>query len=91
MLYAFAIYVIWGQFTAVESQIQQEAGALKDILLFSQKFKETVREPVVRAVKNYARAVLETEWSALSSGPQPTEPIAHSPRWSRPSRKFSPR
>src|SRR5579863_6820701 len=47
VLYAFAIYVIWGQFTAVESQIQQEAGALKDLLLFSQKLQETVRDPMV--------------------------------------------
>jgi hypothetical protein len=68
VLYAFAIYVIWGQFTAVESQVQQEAGALKDLLLFSRQFKETVRDPIVHALKNYARSVLETEWSALSSG-----------------------
>jgi hypothetical protein len=68
VLYAFAIYVIWGQFTAVESQIQQEAGALKDLLLFSHRLKEAVRDPIVRALRNYGRAVLETEWSALSSG-----------------------
>lgn len=68
VLYAFAIYVIWGQFTAVESQVQQEAGALKDLLLFSRQFKESVRDPIQRALKTYGRGVLETEWSALSSG-----------------------
>jgi hypothetical protein len=68
VVYAFAIYVIWGQFTAVENEIQKESGALKDLLLFSQRLKETVREPMVRAVKGYARAVAETEWSALSAG-----------------------
>lgn len=67
VLYAFAIYVIWGQFATVESQIQQEAGALKDLLLFSRSLKEAVRDPIVRALKNYVRAVLETEWSALSN------------------------
>lgn len=72
MVYAFAIYVIWGQFTSVENEIQKESGALKDLLLFSQRLKETVREPVVRAVKTYARGVAETEWSALSAG-QDTE------------------
>lgn len=72
VVYAFAIYVIWGQFTAVENEIQKESGALKDLLLFSQHLKETVREPVVRAVKTYARGVAETEWSALSAG-QDTE------------------
>jgi hypothetical protein len=68
VVYAFAIYVIWGQFTAVENEIQKESGALKDLLLFSQRLKEAVREPIVRAVKSYARAVAETEWSALSAG-----------------------
>jgi hypothetical protein len=68
VVYAFAIYVIWGQFTSVENEIQKESGALKDLLLFSQRLKEGVREPVVRAVKTYARGVAETEWSALSAG-----------------------
>ena len=67
VVYAFAIYVIWGQFTSVENEIQKESGALKDLLLFSQRLKETVREPVVRAVKIYARAVAETEWRTLSA------------------------
>jgi hypothetical protein len=67
VVYAFATYVIWGQFTSVESEIRKESGALKDLLLFSNRLKETVREPMVRAVKNYARAVVETEWSALSN------------------------
>lgn len=67
VVYAFAIYVIWGQFAAVESEIQKESGALKDLLLFSQRLKETVREPMVRAVKTYARGVAETEWKALSA------------------------
>ena len=67
VVYAFATYVIWGQFTSVESEIRKESGALKDLLLFSNRLKEAVREPIVRAVKAYARAVVETEWSALSN------------------------
>jgi hypothetical protein len=67
VVYAFAIYVIWGQFTSVENEIQKESGALKDLLLFSQRLKETVREPTVRAVKIYARGVAETEWTTLSA------------------------
>jgi hypothetical protein len=68
VLYAFATYVIWGQFTAVENEILKESGALKDLLLFSNRLKDAVRDPIVRAVKNYARAVVEAEWSALSAG-----------------------
>jgi hypothetical protein len=67
VVYAFATYVIWGQFTSVENEIRKESGALKDLLLFSNRLKEAIREPVLRAVKIYARAVVETEWSALAS------------------------
>jgi hypothetical protein len=67
VVYAFATYVIWGQFTSVENEIRKESGALKDLLLFSNRLKESVREPMVRAVKIYARAVIETEWGALSN------------------------
>ena len=68
VVYAFAIYVIWGQFTAVENQIVAEAGSLKDLLLFSNPLKPATRDPVVRAVKSYSRSVVETEWKALSRG-----------------------
>jgi hypothetical protein len=68
VVYAFAIYVIWGQFTSVENEILQESGALKDLLVFSQRLKDTAREAMVRAVKIYARGVAETEWRALSAG-----------------------
>jgi hypothetical protein len=37
VVYAFAIYVIWGQFTSVENEILKESGALKDLLVFSQR------------------------------------------------------
>jgi Protein of unknown function (DUF4239) len=67
VVYAFATYVIWGQFTSVENEVRKESGALKDLLVFSNRLKEAVREPMVRAVKIYARAVVETEWSALSN------------------------
>jgi hypothetical protein len=68
VVYAFAIYVIWGQFTSVESEIQKETGALKDLLVFSRPLKDAMREPITRAVKNYARSVDDTEWRALSQG-----------------------
>lgn len=68
VVYAFATYVIWGQFAAVESQIQKECGALKDLILFSKRLKETTRDPIVRAVRAYARGVVESEWGSLSRG-----------------------
>ena len=67
VLYAFATYVIWGQFTAVENEILKESGALKDLMLFGNRLKANTREPMVRAVKSYARAVVDGEWRALSN------------------------
>lgn len=66
VLYAFATYVIWGQFTAVENEIIKESGSLKDLLVFSLPLAEKMRDPIVRAIKNYARTVVETEWGELS-------------------------
>jgi hypothetical protein len=66
VVYAFATYVIWGQFAAVESEIQKESGALKDLILFSRQLKEAARDPIVRAVRAYARGVTESEWGMLS-------------------------
>ncbi len=66
VLYAFATYVIWGQFTAVENEILKESGSLKNLLVFSRPLAEKERDPIVRAVKTYARSVVETEWGALS-------------------------
>lgn len=68
VVYAFATYVIWGQFAAVENEILKESGALKDLILFSRALKEATRDPIVRAVRAYARAVTESEWGILSRG-----------------------
>jgi len=70
VVYAFAIYVIWGQFTSVENEILKESGALKDLLVFSQRWNEKNREATVRAVKIYARGVAETEWKSLAASEQ---------------------
>lgn len=68
VVYAFATYVIWGQFAAVENEILKESGALKDLIQFSRRLKENTRDPIVRAVRAYARAVVESEWGILSRG-----------------------
>src|SRR6202161_3493624 len=68
VVYAFATYVIWGQFAAVENEILKETGSLKDLILFSSRLKEAIRDPIVRAVRAYARAVAESEWGSLSRG-----------------------
>jgi len=68
VVYAFATYVIWGQFADVENEILKEAGALKELILFTRPMREVTRDPVVRAVRAYARGVVESEWGTLSRG-----------------------
>jgi hypothetical protein len=68
VVYAFATYVIWGQFATVENEILKESGALKDLVVFSKPLTDAARDPMVRAVKTYARGVAETEWGTLSRG-----------------------
>jgi hypothetical protein len=68
VIYAFATYVIWGQFAAVENEIVQESGALKDLILFSRDLREAARDPIVRSIRAYARSVAESEWGLLSRG-----------------------
>jgi hypothetical protein len=68
VVYAFATYVIWGQFAAVENEILKETGALKELILFSRPMREVTRDPIVRAVRAYARGVVESEWGLLSRG-----------------------
>ena len=68
VVYAFATYVIWGQFAAVENEILKESGALKELILFSRPMREITRDPIVRAVRAYARGVVESEWGILSRG-----------------------
>ena len=66
VVYAFATYVTWGQFTSVESEVLKESGSLKDLIVFSTRLKAAGHEGLVRAVKAYAGAVVETEWRALA-------------------------
>ena len=64
VLYAFATYVIWGQYTAVESEIVKEAGALNDLIVFSSALKPSEHEKLLQAIRVYARGVSETEWAS---------------------------
>jgi Protein of unknown function (DUF4239) len=68
VLYAFATYVIWGQFTAVESEILKESGALKDLVIFSNGLQPAAREEVLQAIRVYGRGVSESEWIELANG-----------------------
>lgn len=68
VMYAFVIFVIWGQFTDVQTCIMRECNALDDILRFSSLLHPDSGHAIRRAVSDYARRVVKSEWSALSQG-----------------------
>jgi Protein of unknown function (DUF4239) len=68
VLLAFAIFVIWGQFTDVENCVIRECNSLDDLLRFSAYLEADDSAAIRRAVSGYARRVLKYEWPALGEG-----------------------
>jgi hypothetical protein len=65
VMFAFVIFVIWGQFTDVENFAMRECNSLKDLLRFSHYLHADSHRAVRRAVSEYAQRVARSEWAAL--------------------------
>jgi Protein of unknown function (DUF4239) len=65
VMYAFVIYVIWGQFAGVENCVMRECSALRDLLRFSDLLNPDAGRTIRRAVTDYARRAMKPEWDAL--------------------------
>jgi hypothetical protein len=68
VMYAFVIYVIWGQFTDVEKFVMRECYSLDELLRFSRYVNADANRSIRRALADYAQAVLQSEWQALGKG-----------------------
>jgi len=68
VLLAFTIFVIWGQFTDVENCVIRECNSLDDLLRFSNYHNAGAHAEIRKAMANYARHVLRSEWQALGDG-----------------------
>jgi hypothetical protein len=66
VIFAFVIFVIWGQFTEVENATLRECGSLNELLRFSQHLNPDANRAIRRAVSSYAQNVASSEWHALS-------------------------
>ena len=66
VIFAFTIFVIWGQFNDVENFVMREANALRDLLRFSHYLNTDAEHALRRAVTNYVHLALQSEWDALS-------------------------
>ncbi len=66
VMYAFVIYVIWGQFTDVEKFVMRECYSLDELLRFSHYVNADSTRAIRRALAEYSKAVLRSEWQALA-------------------------
>lgn len=65
VVFAFVIFVIWGQFTGVEEATQSECSLLRELLRFSQYLNPDANRSVRRALADYADRAANSEWHAL--------------------------
>jgi hypothetical protein len=66
VMYAFVIFVIWGQFTEVENLVVRECSSLNDLLRFHKYLNPDASQAIRRAVGEYAQRVVDSEWGCLS-------------------------
>jgi len=66
VVFAFVIFVIWGQFTDVQNSVIRECNTLNDLLRFSDFLSDDASRAIRRAVADYSQCVLKHEWQALA-------------------------
>lgn len=66
VVFAFVIFVIWGQFTGVEEAASRECSLLGELLRFSQYVNPDANRAIRRAVAEYTQRVANSEWHSLS-------------------------
>lgn len=70
VMFAFVIFVIWGQFTDVENLVARESGALNDLLRFSRYMGPDDSHSIRRSINDYARNAANAEWQSLAKRQQ---------------------
>jgi hypothetical protein len=75
VVFAFVIFVIWGQFTGVEEATLRECSLLNELLRFSQSLNPDTNRAIRRALTEYTQRVANSEWHSLGQRrkDQPTE------------------
>ena len=65
VIFAFVIYVIWGQFTDVENFMMRECKSLHELARFGDFLAPDDARSIRRAVGDYVQRVVKSEWTAL--------------------------
>jgi hypothetical protein len=66
VMFAFVIFVIWGQFTDVENYVMRECNSLNELLRFSGHLDPDSAHVLRRATEDYAHRAAKSEWQALA-------------------------
>ena len=65
VMFAFVVYVIWGQFIDVENFMMRECKSLNELLRFGDFLNPDAARSIRRAVADYVQRVAKSEWTAL--------------------------
>jgi hypothetical protein len=68
VLLAFVLLSVWEQFDTAHAASEKEASAVADLVRLSAGLPEPGAGRVRDAVRDYARAVIDEEWKAMSNG-----------------------
>jgi hypothetical protein len=67
VIFAFVIFVVWGQFTDIENLVTRECNSLTELLRHSWALSGESGRTIRRAVADYAHRVHKSEWRALAA------------------------
>jgi hypothetical protein len=67
VMFAFVIFVIWGQFTDVEAFTMRECNTLNDLARFSFHLNQDAGRAIRGAIDDYTQGVVKHEWKALAA------------------------
>jgi Protein of unknown function (DUF4239) len=65
VMFAFVMFVIWGQFTDVENFMMRECKSLNELLRFADFLNPDAGRSVRRTIADYVQRVVKSEWAAL--------------------------
>ena len=68
VLLAFVVIIAWQQFNTTDIRVHREADELSNLFRAAQAFPTPVQDAMFEAVRGYARAVIEEEWSDMGRG-----------------------
>jgi hypothetical protein len=68
VLLAFVVVIVWQQFNTTDVRVHREADELSDLFRAAQAFPTPVQRAMLDAVRGYATAVVEEEWSDMAKG-----------------------